>query len=59
MSRNIKFEREFLMETYPEMAEEIAKASDTVIMICYDMQRLDKEQLEVFEKFLELRPKMR
>lgn len=37
------------------MAEETAKASDTVIMICYDMQRLDKEQLEVFEKFLELK----
>ena len=47
------------METYPEMAEETAKASDTAVMICYDMQQLDKEQLAAFEKFLELRLKMR
>lgn len=59
MERNIKFEREFLMDKYPEMAEETAKASDTAIMICYDMQQLDKEELEAFERFLELRPKMR
>ena len=59
MNRNINFEREFLMETYPEMAEETAKASDTAVMICYDMQQLDKEQLAAFEKFLELRLKMR
>lgn len=55
MERNIKFEREFLMETYPEMAEETAKASDIAVMICYDMQQLDKEELEAFEKFLELK----
>ncbi len=55
MSRNINDEREFLMEKYPEMAEEIAKASDTVIMICYGIQKLDKEQLKVFEKLLKLK----
>ena len=30
MSRNIKFEREFLMETYPEMAEETDGDNDTI-----------------------------
>lgn len=53
MNRNIKDEREFLMETYPDMAEETAKASDTVIMLCYDMLQLNKDELEAFEKFLE------
>jgi hypothetical protein len=50
--RNIENERRFLTEEFPEMKEQIMKASPKAIMVAYDMLDLDSEELKEFEKFL-------